>query len=80
MFNIFSILLIVVVVVYGIVREFRERQTLTDFLNDKDNVLKVNSIIQKHSDDKTAVDKIKDDFNLNNAVATDVFAFVQKMN
>ncbi|UQS84805.1 hypothetical protein MOO46_06045 [Apilactobacillus apisilvae] len=79
MWNIFSILLIIFVV-YCVVKEFRERQEITDFLNDKSNVLKVNAIIQNHTDDKMAVDKIKDDFNLNNAVATDIFAFVQKMN
>lgn len=79
MWNILSILL-VVFVVYAVVKEVRERRILTDFLNDKENVLKVNKIIQNQSDDKDAVDKIKDDFDLNNAVATDVFAFVQKIN
>ncbi|TPR13203.1 hypothetical protein [Apilactobacillus timberlakei] len=79
MWNILSILL-VVFVVYAVVKEVRERRILTDFLNDKENVLKVNKIIQNQSDDKVAVDKIKDDFDLNNAVATDVFAFVQKIN
>ncbi|GAA6237635.1 hypothetical protein [Apilactobacillus micheneri] len=79
MWNILSVLL-VVFVVYAVVKEVRERRILTDFLNDKENVLKVNKIIQNQSDDKDAVDKIKDDFDLNNAVATDVFAFVQKIN
>ncbi|TPR14250.1 hypothetical protein [Apilactobacillus timberlakei] len=79
MWNLLSILL-VVSVIYGIVKEVRERRILTDFLNNKENVLKVNKIIQDQSDDKDAVDKIKDDFDLNNAVATDVFAFVQKIN
>ncbi|TPR19193.1 hypothetical protein [Apilactobacillus timberlakei] len=79
MWNLLSILL-VVSVIYGIVKEVRERRILTDFLNNKENVLKVNKIIQNQSDDKDAVDKIKDDFDLNNAVATDVFAFVQKIN
>ncbi|TPR26293.1 hypothetical protein DY037_00630 [Apilactobacillus micheneri] len=79
MWNILAVLL-VVFVVYAVVKEVRERRILTDFLNDKENVLKVNKIIQNQSDDKDAVDKIKDDFDLNNAVATDVFAFVQKIN
>ncbi|TPR43928.1 hypothetical protein DY124_04865 [Apilactobacillus micheneri] len=79
MWNILSVLL-VVFVVYAVVKEVRERRILTDFLNDKENVLKVNKIIQNQSDDKDAVDKIKDNFDLNNAVATDVFAFVQKIN
>lgn len=79
MWNILSILLIVFFV-YLVVREFRQRRIITEFLNDKDNIVKVNQIIQKHANDKTALDKIKADFNLSGSIANNVLSFVKRIN
>ncbi|UQS84806.1 hypothetical protein MOO46_06050 [Apilactobacillus apisilvae] len=73
------ILLVILIAILGIIKEFRERRVLRLFLNDVNKVDAAKKLISSSADDKEAIEKLKDEFNLSETLATTIYMDVNKI-
>ncbi|WP_057176055.1 hypothetical protein [Apilactobacillus kunkeei] len=77
--TIISILILLIVTVYDVVRNIRNNRVIRDTLNNYDNVVKVRAMIEEYDEDSEIVKAIKDEFNVSFYPATKIFISVKKM-